>query len=64
MEKQGGANVPPPLHHHSIGKIQGRYGKGVVQYLGMKYVTVNDRFAEATIIEYSGNENIVATKHG
>ena len=52
------------LEHPTIGKIQGKSGNGVTQYLGLKYATLKDRFAEAELIKYSANETINATKFG
>jgi len=50
------------LEHASLGKIQGKPGDGVTQYLGVKYGHLEDRFAEAVPAEPSGM--IDATKFG
>lgn len=64
MDAQTPAGSPSPLHHAAIGQIQGKYGKGVVQYLGIKYASLEDRLAEPQVMEYSGEEEIDATRHG
>jgi hypothetical protein len=52
--------------HPTIGSIKGNTSKeGVVQFLGLQYATVADRFAPAKIKQYSNNnETIDATKIG
>ena len=53
------------LSHPSIGKIEGTSSKeSVIQYLGLQYATLTDRFASAKMKEYSKNETINATKLG
>ena len=37
------------LDHPAIGKIQGKQGQGVVQYFGVKYGHLKDRFATAEL---------------
>lgn len=56
--------LPPPLHHASIGHIQGVYRKGAVQYLGLRYATLAHRFADAEVASYSGHDTMDATRHG
>jgi len=43
------------LNHASLGKIQGKSSSGVSQYLGIKYGTLEDRFAEATMADSTGS---------
>jgi len=50
------------LEHPGLGKVQGTPNDGTVQYLGIKYGHLKDRFAEATLAETSGT--IDATKYG
>ncbi|KAF7555501.1 hypothetical protein G7Z17_g2139 [Cylindrodendrum hubeiense] len=64
MHPQIPLGLPSPLHHSAIGRLQGKYGKGVIQYLGIKYASLEDRLAEPQVIEYSGSEEIDATRHG
>ena len=56
--------LPPILEHPAIGRVQGRYNKGVIQYLGIKYASLKNRLADAQLVEYKGNEHIDATRHG
>jgi hypothetical protein len=58
------ADLPAPLNHHQLGRVQGRYGKGVIQYLGLKYASLDHRFAEAKLVAYDGLSKIDATRHG
>ncbi|VUC36291.1 unnamed protein product [Clonostachys rosea] len=64
MAAQIPAGLPQPLRHPAIGEVQGKYNKGVIQYLGLKYASLEDRFAEPKVLEYSGNEKIDGTRHG
>ena len=56
--------LPQPLQHPQIGNIQGRYNKGVIQYLGIQYASLKNRFADPEVVNYSGHEWLHATKHG
>lgn len=54
-----------PLQHPSLGKIQGRAGDGVVQFLGIKYAAIKDRFAPSEIFDHNGNTGVIdGTKPG
>ena len=58
------SGLPPILNHPLIGKVQGKYNKGVVQYLGIEYASLEDRFADPEVVKYSEVQNIDATRHG
>ncbi|KAM6527605.1 hypothetical protein FALCPG4_008660 [Fusarium falciforme] len=58
------AELPAPLNHPALGQVQGKYGKGVIQYLGLKYGSLTNRFSEAKLVEYDGTSKINATRHG
>lgn len=38
------------ISHTSLGEIRGKVGDGVVQYLGLKYATLKNRFAEPEVV--------------
>ena len=50
--------------HQSLGKIRGRQGDGVVQFLGIKYASLKDRFAASELFEHTGQDIIDGTKLG
>ena len=51
------------LSHPDLGKVQGKPGEGVIQYLGIKYASVENRLAPPELIQqYSGT--IDGTKLG
>jgi hypothetical protein len=52
--------------HPSIGRLKGNTAKeGVLQFLGLQYATLTDRFAPAKMKEYSNqSETVDATKIG
>lgn len=53
------------LSHPTIGKVKGNATKdGVIEFLGLQYATLTDRFAPAKIKEYSKQNTIDATKIG
>ncbi len=53
------------LDHPSLGKIQGKGGDGVVQFLGIKYASIKDRFATSEVFGYNAkSETIDGTKPG
>jgi hypothetical protein len=58
------SGAPAPLNHPLIGPIQGKYGKGVVQYLGLEYASLQNRFADPEVTEYPERGSINATRHG
>jgi carboxylesterase type B len=47
------------LKHQKLGQIQGKQGDGVVQFLGIKYATVKDRFAGSELVEYGNGESVI-----
>jgi len=53
------------LKHQSLGEVHGKDGDGVVQYLGIKYATVKDRFALSQLFDPSSTNGIIdGTKLG
>ncbi|RTE70156.1 hypothetical protein BHE90_015446 [Fusarium euwallaceae] len=52
------------LQHPVIGQIHARDGDGVIQCLGLKYASLENRFAEAQMMEYPSEGHLTATKHG
>ena len=51
--------MPAQIKHQKLGEIQGREGDGVVQFLGIKYATLKDRFAGSELVDYSGTEKVI-----
>ena len=51
------------LEHPAIGKIQGKQGQGVVQYLGVRYGHLKDRFATAELHKYPQGITVDAMRH-
>lgn len=47
-----------------LGQIRGKSGDGVTQYLGIKYATLKDRFADAQLIEERHGDMLDATTDG
>lgn len=53
------------LKHENIGEIHGVLGDEVVQFLGVKYATLKDRFAESQLMDYDAENSVVdATRMG
>ncbi|RSL57797.1 hypothetical protein CEP54_008145 [Fusarium duplospermum] len=52
------------LQHPVIGRIGVRDGDGVVQCLGLKYASLENRLADAQIMEYPSEGYLTATRHG
>jgi hypothetical protein len=55
------------LHHPAIGNVIGNTdSEGVVQYLGLQYATIADRFAPPQLKQYSPDDHvdIDATENG
>lgn len=50
--------------HPKIGQVHGIEKNGIIQYLGLRYATLSDRFAPAVLNTYGGNETLQATKVG
>lgn len=42
------------IQHPHLGSITGKQGDGVVEFLGLKYGSLRDRFAEASLVEDYG----------
>ena len=42
-----------PLNHPTLGQIQGNLKDGVVQFLGVKYASIKDRFAPSEVFDSS-----------
>jgi len=53
-----------PLNHPTLGQIRGNLKDGVVQFLGVKYASIKDRFAPSEVFDSSGSGIIDATKPG
>lgn len=51
------------IQHPSIGDVVGRDGDGVVQFLGIQYATLRDRFAESQV-RSQYHSPVDATSHG
>lgn len=51
------------LNHPQLGEIHGKKGDGVVQFLGLKYATLKDRFAPPELVT-SYNGPVDATRFG
>lgn len=58
------SGAPPPLQHPVIGSVQGKYSKGVIQYLGIKYASLQNRLAEPNVVEYQPGSSLNAVVHG
>ncbi len=57
--------MPAQIKHQKLGEIQGRQGDGVVQFLGVKYASLKDRFAGSELIEYGDVQSVIdGTKLG
>lgn len=52
------------LQHPIIGHIRVKDGDGVVQCLGIKYASLENRFAEAQMMDYPSEGDLTATRHG
>lgn len=50
--------------HPSLGTILGNKKEGVVQFLGIKYASIKDRFAPSEIFDHSGSNVIDGTRPG
>lgn len=48
----------------SLGEIRGKDHDGAVQFLGIKYATLKNRFADAVLIERRDGDVLDATKEG
>lgn len=56
--------VPPPLQRTPVGSVQGKFGKGSIEYLGIRYASLEHRLVKPKVIEYARPETLDATKHG
>lgn len=52
------------IKHQSLGEIRGREADGVIQFLGVKYASLKDRFAGSELFEHVGQGVIDGTKLG
>ena len=54
------------LHHPLLGKIRGKLKDNVIQFLGVKYATLKDRFAEPQLARGKDNKEDVldSTEYG
>jgi hypothetical protein len=52
------------LATRSFGDIRGKTGEGVTQFLGIKYANLNNRLADAELIEERKGDVIDATTDG
>ncbi|KAL5317254.1 hypothetical protein ACEPPN_014349 [Leptodophora sp. 'Broadleaf-Isolate-01'] len=50
--------------HPSLGLIRGKVTEDVVQFLGIKYASIKDRFAASEVFDHRGGNAIDATKPG
>ncbi|KAK3312722.1 Alpha/Beta hydrolase protein [Apodospora peruviana] len=50
--------------HDTIGPVEGTAGDGYRQFLGIKYATLKNRFAEPELVRYDGGCGIDATRYG
>jgi hypothetical protein len=53
------------LRHPTIGNVIGNAdSEGLVQYLGLQYATLADRFAPPQLKQYSSDSDVDATRNG
>lgn len=52
------------LNHPDLGQIDGVSVDGTVQFLGLKYASLEDRFAPPKLVTKLGSSPIDATKYG
>jgi len=53
------------LRHPAIGNVIGNAdSEGVIQYLGLQYATLADRFAPPQLKQYSPDSDVDATRDG
>jgi hypothetical protein len=53
------------FQHPSLGEIHGVQKDGIVQFLGIKYASLKDRFAKSEILGRGVEGSIIdGTKHG
>jgi hypothetical protein len=58
------STMPTTISTTKLGQIRGKSGDGVTQYLGIKYATLANRFADAQLIEERHGDVLDATKDG
>jgi hypothetical protein len=57
--------VTNTIYHPDIGNVIGNTdSEGVVQYLGLQYATLTDRFAPPQLKHYSSDGDVDATRNG
>jgi hypothetical protein len=52
------------IQHAELGELKGKDVDDTVQFLGLKYATLKNRFAPAELIRDYGSGPIDATKYG
>jgi len=53
------------FEHNSLGMIVGIKGDGVIQFLGIKYASIEDRFAESKLLDEKPSAGVIdGTKLG
>lgn len=57
------ASIAQDFDHPIIGKIKGQASDGVIQFLGLKYATLQHWFDNAKLVQYDGS-GLNATHHG
>jgi hypothetical protein len=53
------SNMSAQIKHQTLGEIQGRQGDGVIQFLGIKYASLKDRFAGSELVEYGETQGVI-----
>jgi len=52
------------FEHVDLGNLKGKVVDGTVQFLGLKYASLADRFAPPQLVTSYGSEPLDATKYG
>jgi carboxylesterase type B len=53
------------FRHQSLGEIHGRKRDGVIQFLGIKYASLKDRFSGSELFDHNGGNGVIdGTKLG
>ena len=53
------SSMSAQIKHQTLGEIQGRQGNGVVQFLGIKYASLKDKFAGSELVEYGETQGVI-----
>lgn len=56
-------SIAQDFDHPIIGKVKGQASDGVIQFLGLKYATLQHWFDNAKLVQYDGS-GLNATRHG